>query len=123
MDLRNFFTELKRRRVYSVAAAYVVASWLLIQIATQVFPFFAIPDWVVRLIILLLIVGFPVAVVSAWAFELTPEGIQREENIDRQRVATCQTRRKLTALVVALAALAAGLFVFRLVRSQQSSET
>ena len=62
VNARTFFTELKRRRVYSVAVAYVVVAWLLIQVATQVFPFFDIPNWVVRLVVLLTIVGFPIAV-------------------------------------------------------------
>ena len=61
MDPNNFFAELKRRNVYKVAVAYAVAAWLLIQIATQVFPFFEIPNWAVRLVVLLLILGFPVA--------------------------------------------------------------
>jgi TolB-like protein/Flp pilus assembly protein TadD len=74
---RTFFTELKRRNVYKVAVAYAVAGWLLIQIATQVFPFFEIPNWAVRLVVLVLILGFPVAALIAWAFESTPEGIKR----------------------------------------------
>ena len=77
MSERNFFAELKRRNVYRVAVAYAVVAWLLIQIATQTFPFFDIPNWAVRLVVLLLALGFPVALVLAWAFELTPEGIQR----------------------------------------------
>ncbi|CAN5673117.1 hypothetical protein BH20VER1_BH20VER1_06600 [soil metagenome] len=76
MDLRNFLGELKRRNVYRVGAAYVVVSWLLIQVATQVFPFFEIPDWAVRLVVMLLALGFPIALIVAWAFELTPEGLQ-----------------------------------------------
>src|SRR4051794_36090681 len=71
----NFFSELQRRNVYRVAVAYGVVSWLLIQIATQVFPFFEIPNWAVRVVVLLLVLGFPVALVLAWALELTPEGI------------------------------------------------
>ncbi len=71
MRLTNFFSELKRRNVYKVAVAYAVASWLLIQIATQVFPFFEIPNWAVRLVVLLSIAGFPVALVFSWAFEIT----------------------------------------------------
>ncbi len=63
MDLRNFLGELKRRNVYRVGAAYVVVSWLLIQVATQVFPFFEIPDWAVRLVVMLLALGLPVALV------------------------------------------------------------
>src|SRR5216684_8548383 len=82
MSERNFFAELKRRNVYKVAIAYAVVAWLLIQIATQVFPFFEIPNWVVRLVILLLVIGFPVALIIAWAFEVTPEGIKRTEAAD-----------------------------------------
>jgi hypothetical protein len=77
----NFFEELKRRSVYKVAIAYAVIAWLLIQIATQVFPFFDIPNWAVRLVVLLLVIGLPIALVLAWAFELTPEGIKRTEDV------------------------------------------
>src|SRR6266849_2032654 len=120
MNARSFFTELKRRRVYSVAVAYVVVSWLFIQVATQVFPFFNIPNWVVRLVVLLTIVGFPVSLVCAWAFELTPEGIKLEGEIDRR--ITRKTGRKLTALIVIVAAVAAGVTVFRFLHSQQGIE-
>ena len=75
----NFFQELKSRSVYKVAVAYAVVAWLLIQIATQVFPFLQIPDWAIRLVIVLLALGFPVALVLAWAFELTPEGLKRSD--------------------------------------------
>ena len=74
----NFFAELKRRNVYKVAIAYAVVGWLLIQIATQVFPFFEIPNWGVRLMVLIIALGFPIALILAWAFELTPEGIKRD---------------------------------------------
>jgi TolB-like protein len=80
MNLGSFFAELKRRSVYKVATAYVVVAWLLIQVATQTFPFFEVPNWATRLVILLLVLGFPVAVIIAWAFELTPEGIKRMED-------------------------------------------
>ena len=79
MSARNFFAELKRRNVYKVAIAYGVVAWLLMQVASQIFPFFEIPNWAVRLVVLLLVIGFPVAVILAWAFELTPEGINRTE--------------------------------------------
>src|SRR5213595_2268220 len=120
MNARTFFTELKRRRVYSVAVAYVVVAWLLIQVATQVFPFFNIPNWIVRLVVLLAIVGFPIAVVCAWAFEMTPEGIKLEGDIDRR--ITRKTGRKLTALIVIVAAVAAGVTAFRFLHSQQGIE-
>src|SRR4029450_10831323 len=77
VNSRNIFTELKRRNVYKVAVAYAVVGWLLIQVATQVFPFLEIPNWMIRLVILLTALGFPVALGIAWAFELTPEGIKR----------------------------------------------
>jgi TolB-like protein/Tfp pilus assembly protein PilF len=81
MKSGNFFGELKRRNVYKVAVAYAIVGWLLVQIATQVFPFLEIPNWVVRLVIALVAIGFPIALVIAWAFELTPEGIKRTEDV------------------------------------------
>src|SRR5947208_1017600 len=82
MNSRNFFAELKRRNVYKVAVAYAVIGWLLVQVATQVFPFLEIPNWAIRLIIALVAIGFPIALVIAWAFEATPEGIKRTEDVD-----------------------------------------
>src|SRR6266571_3911609 len=78
----NFLSELKRRNVYKVAVAYAVIGWLLVQVTTQVFPIFEIPNWALRLIVLAIIIGFPIALVIAWAFELTPEGIKRTEDVD-----------------------------------------
>ena len=80
--MASFFAELQRRNVYKVAVAYAVVGWLLIQVATQVFPFFEVPTWAVRLTVLVIIIGFPIALVIAWAFELTPEGIKRTEEAD-----------------------------------------
>ena len=116
MDLRNFFGELKRRNVYKVAVAYAVVGWLLIQVATQVFPFFEIPNWAVRLVILLLMLGFPVALILAWAFELTPEGIKRAEDVAPTASITPRTGRKLTVLVLIAALMAAALLVFQFTR-------
>lgn len=79
MKLRKFFSELKRRNVYRIAVGYPVIAWLLIQIATQVFPFFDIPNWAIRLVILALVLGYPIALVLAWAFDITPRGIERTE--------------------------------------------
>src|SRR5436309_5272366 len=78
----SLFAELKRRNVYKVAVAYAVVGWLFAQIATQIFPFLEIPNWVVRLIIVLIAIGFPIALVIAWAFEITPQGIERTEVAD-----------------------------------------
>ena len=88
VNLANFFAELKRRNVYRVAVAYAVVGWLLMQVATQVFPFFEIPNWAVRLVVLLLIIGFPVALILAWAFELRPEGLKRIETVDAEHQPT-----------------------------------
>jgi TolB-like protein/Tfp pilus assembly protein PilF len=78
----KFFAELKRRNVYKVAVAYAVIAWLLIQVATQVFPFLEIPNWAIRLVIMLIAIGFPLALLVAWAFESTPQGIKRTEVAD-----------------------------------------
>src|SRR5207247_2318931 len=82
MNLAKFFSELKRRNVYKVAVAYAVVGWLIAQIATQIFPFLEIPNWIVRLVIVLIAIGFPIAIVIAWAFETTPEGIKRTVDVD-----------------------------------------
>ena len=82
MNLLNLFSELKRRNVYKVAVAYAIVGWLLVQVATQVFPFLEIPNWAIRLVIALVAIGFPIALVIAWAFETTPEGIKRTEDVD-----------------------------------------
>jgi adenylate cyclase len=86
VDSRKFFAELKRRKVYSVAIAYVVAGWALAQGVAQVFPVFDIPNWVVRVIVLLIVLGFPVALVLSWFFDLTRYGIVRTPNLDRDQV-------------------------------------
>lgn len=82
MNPRLFFSELKRRNVYKVAAAYVVAGWALAQGLAQVLPVFSVPNWVIQLLVVLIIIGFPVALIFAWAFEITPEGIKRAEDVD-----------------------------------------
>ena len=85
--MKSFFAELKRRKVHRVAIAYAVAAWLLIQVATQVFPFFEIPNWAVRLVVLLLVLGFPIALILSWIFDLTPQGIRRTVESDRSLAA------------------------------------
>ena len=108
MNPKIFFGELKRRNVYKVAAAYAVVGWLLIQVATQVFPFLEIPNWAIRLVILVTAFGFPVALIIAWAFELTPEGIKRTEDADAARQ---RSRGALwIGVIVVAATLSLGLF-------------
>src|SRR5438128_475994 len=109
MNPRNFFAELKRRNVYKVAIAYAVVAWLLMQVASQIFPFFEIPNWAVRLVVLLLIIGFPVALILAWAFELTPEGIKRAEFADEFPKKSARSRAWIYVVVIA-GAISVGLF-------------
>src|SRR5256712_1563807 len=113
MNLEKFFTELKRRNVYKVAVAYAVVAWLLIQVATQVFPFFEVPNWAVRLVVLLLVIGFPVALILAWAFEITPEGIKRAEDVDLNQSITRRTGRKLDFLIIAVLLLVIAVFAYQ----------
>ena len=117
-DKPGLFEELKRRHVVRVAIAYVVAGWLLVQVATQVFPFFRIPDWAVRLVVILIAIGFPVAVAFAWVFELTPEGIRRTAPADSPEARAPQAHRsvgqKLNAIIVAMLVLAVAFLGWRL---------
>jgi TolB-like protein/Tfp pilus assembly protein PilF len=110
VNAKNFFAELKRRNVYKVAIAYAVVAWLLMQIATQVFPFLEIPNWAIRLVIMLLVLGFPIALIIAWAFELTPEGLRRTEAAD-----VAPTRhsghRVWIYVVIIVGAISVGLFL------------
>src|SRR5438477_5041159 len=107
--MNNFFAELKRRHVYKVAIAYGVVAWLLMQVASQIFPFFEIPNWAVRLVVLLLIIGFPVALILAWAFELTPEGLKRTAVADATSAPRSRSRAWIYVVLIA-GALSAGLF-------------
>src|SRR5438132_7922425 len=105
----NVFAELKRRNVYKVAVAYAVVGWLLVQITTQVFPIFEIPNWALRLIVLVIIIGFPIALVIAWAFELTPEGLKRTEDVNLPAQAHRKSRAWIYIVIVG-AAFSIGLF-------------
>src|SRR6202030_4704828 len=106
----DFFAELKRRNVYKVAVGYAVVGWLLIQVATQVFPFFEIPNWAVRLVVLFIVIGFPIALVIAWAFELTPGGIKRTEVADAMPATATQKKHAWIYVVVIGGAISVTLF-------------
>src|SRR6266481_2966474 len=110
MNFRNFFAEVKRRNVYKVAIAYGAVAWLLTEIATRVFPFFEIPNWVVRLVVLVIIAGFPIAVVIAWAFELTPEGLKRTEIADAKYPLGRSPKRAWIYIVIIAGAISVGIF-------------
>jgi TolB-like protein/Tfp pilus assembly protein PilF len=119
---KNFFAELKRRNVYKVAVAYAVVAWLLIQAASIFFPAFDAPLWVMRVFIVVIILGFPIALVLSWAFEITSEGIKLESGVAPNRSITRRTGRKIVGITVVVAVLAAGLMVFQLVRREPVSQ-
>jgi len=106
---KTFFGELKRRNVYKVAAAYVVAGWALSQGIAQVFPVFDVPNWAIRLIVMLIISGLPIALVLAWIFELTPHGIKRTEDVDVS-ASRISKRRTWIYVVIVAGAISIGLF-------------
>jgi len=120
VNVRNVFAELRRRNVYKVAIAYGVVAWLLMQVASQIFPFFEIPNWAVRLVVLLLVIGFPVAVILAWAFELTPEGLKRTEFADELPKKSSRNRVWLYVIVIAGAISVSLFFLGRYTSSKQS---
>ena len=111
MKSNNFFAELKRRNVYKVAVAYVVAGWALSQGLAQVLPVFDVRNWTIRLIVLLIIIGLPVALVLAWAFEITPEGIKRTETADRMPAAAQRKKHTWIYIVVLGAIVSITLFL------------
>jgi len=118
----NFFAELKRRNVYKVAIAYAAVAWLLMQIATQVFPFLEIPNWAIRLVIMLIVIGFPIALVIAWAFELTPEGLKRTEFADESPKKSSRSRAWIYVVVIAGAISASLFFLGRYTAASKQSE-
>jgi serine/threonine-protein kinase len=122
MNLKNFFAELRRRNVYKVAIAYAVVAWLLMQVASQIFPFFEIPNWAVRLVVLLLVIGFPVALILAWAFELTPEGLKRTVFADELPTKAPRNRAWIYVVIVAGAISVGVFFLGRYTSSKQSAE-
>src|SRR5260370_27551289 len=107
MDPATLFTELKRRKVYGGAVAYAIVVWLLIQAASILFPTFEAPPWVMKVFVTAIILGFPVALILAWAFDLTPEGIKRSEEIPAREPKPPKALRKSTAIIAAAAVLAA----------------
>ena len=106
--LMSLIAELKRRNVFRVAFAYAVTGWLLAQVADVAFDAFGAPEWVPKSVLLVLVLGFPIAILFAWAFEMTPEGVKREKDIDRSQSITQDTGRKLTRMTIAVLVAAVG---------------
>ena len=118
VNIKGFLEELKRRNVYKVAVAYAVVFWLLIQAASILFPTFDAPASAMKIMVIILAIGFPIALGFSWAFEITPEGLKRESEIDPKRSIAQHTGKKIVGLTIALAVIAAGLFGFQLLHSK-----
>src|SRR5438105_2094221 len=106
MKIDNLLSELKRRNVYKVAVAYAVGAWLLIQAASILFPTFEAPAWVMKVFVAVIVLGFPIALVFSWAFEITPEGIKREEDAQPNKSITKHTGRKIVGITIVVAVIA-----------------
>jgi TolB-like protein/Flp pilus assembly protein TadD len=107
----SFFAELKRRNVYRVGIAYAIGSWLLLQVIDVVDPIIGIPDWVPKLILVMLAVGLPLALFFAWAYEMTPEGLKREKEVDRTESITRETGQRLNRVIIGVLVIAVGLLL------------
>jgi hypothetical protein len=117
--MKNFFAELRRRNVHKVAFVYALIAWLLIQIAF--IPMFDVPGWAIKTLIVLLVLGFLAVVLISWAFEATPEGMKRAEELSPNEVLPTWSRKKFTIFVVTIALLAAGLLVFDLLQGKPAT--
>jgi TolB-like protein len=107
----TFFAELKRRNVFRVGIAYVIVGWLLAQVAEIAFDAFGAPEWVLKSVLFVLLLGLPLALFFAWAFEMTPEGLKLEKNVDRSQSITPQTGRKLDRIIIGVLAVAIGILL------------
>jgi TolB-like protein len=121
IDHPNFFAELKRRNVYKVGVAYAVVGWLVIQVCATIVPALHLPEGVTTAVVILALVGFPVALVIAWAFEMTPEGLKRTEDVSPGEKLPQWSRRKFAALMITVALIAAGLLIFKLAGTRSAS--
>ena len=117
----SFFDELKRRNVFRVGIAYAVSAWVLLQIVDLVLENISAPDWVMQVFMLALAIGFPVAVIFAWAFEMTPEGIKKEKDVDRSQSVTPQTGQRLNRNIIIVLVIALGWFGWDKFREEPGS--
>jgi TolB-like protein/Tfp pilus assembly protein PilF len=112
MKIANFFAELKRRNVVRMAGLYLVGAWLVVQVAGTVLPMFGAPEWLPRTIVVLLAIGFVPAVIFSWVFELTPQGLKREDDVAPEQSITPQTGRRMDRMIIVVLVLALGYFAF-----------
>src|SRR4029453_5985472 len=112
MNLRNFFAELTRRNVIRMAGLYLVGPWVVVQVAGTVLPMFGAPEWLPRTIVVLLVIGFVPAVIFSWVFEITPQGLKREEDVPPDKSTPPQTGRRMDRTIIVVLVLALGYFAF-----------
>src|SRR5207237_1752544 len=112
MKIENFLNELKRRNVIRAAGLYLVGAWLLTQVASTVLPMFGAPDWLPRTVVILLAIGFLPALIFSWVFELTPQGLKRDEDVRPEESIAPQTGRRMNRMIIAVLVVALGYFVF-----------
>src|SRR6266436_3043418 len=112
MRIHNFFAELKRRNVIRMAGLYLVGAWLVAQVAVTLLPMFGAPEWLPRTIVVLLAIGFVPAVIFSWVFELTPQGLKRDEDVAPERSITPKTGRRMDRMIIVVLVLALGYFAF-----------
>ena len=108
--MASVWQELKRRNVVKVAAAYAIVGWILVEVSSTVFPVLQIPDWAVALVTMLLLLGFPVALILSWAYDLTPQGIERTKSVPVSESITKVTGRKLDFVIIGVLAIAVTFF-------------
>src|SRR5450432_745672 len=112
MNPRNFFAELKRRNVIRMAGLYLVGAWLLTQVASTVLPTFDVPSWALRGLIITLALGFIPALIFSWVFEMTPQGLKRDEDVVPEQSIAPQTARRMDRMIIVVLLLALGYFGF-----------
>src|SRR5947208_10893784 len=122
MDPAIFFTELKRRKVYRVAVAYAIVAWLLIQATSILFPTFEAPSWVMKVFVTAVMLGFPVALILAWAFDLSPGGRKRSDEVPQTQAIAPKAGKKWTVIIVAAAVLAASALAVQFVPTPRSAQ-
>ena len=125
MSERNFLAELKRRNVYKVAVAYAVVGWLVIQVTATIVPALHLPEGVTTTVVVLVLVGFPIALVISWAFEMTPEGMKRTANVSSEEVRSMPhwSKKKFVGFIIGVAIIAAGLLAYQFLRAPGSTAT
>ena len=123
MNLKNYISELKRRNVFKASVSYIIVAWIIIQVASIALPTFDAPPFVLKTILFLMVIGFPLNLVFAWAFELTPEGIKKTKEVNQQKSITPKTGSQLNKLIITSLSIAVILLLFNQFRNTSIDKT